>query len=75
LLPLASAERPTRQQIDVMLGRVIASMLMNAGLQHQAGTSFLAPNERRTATDLLQYTNSIRTDAQARLGEQKREAA
>jgi hypothetical protein len=68
------ATRPTRQQLDVMTGRAISTMLMQAGLQSQAGTTFLAPGERRRFEDLLQYSGAIRADATARLGE-KREAA
>jgi hypothetical protein len=69
-----NAQRPTRQQLDVLLGRVIATMIMKSGLQHQAGTTFLAPDERRAATDLSQYADIIRADANARIDE-KREAA
>jgi hypothetical protein len=69
-----AAHRPTRMQIDVMVGRVIATALMRAGVQAQAGSSFLAPDERRDADALLQYGNVIRADASSRLGEQKEAA-
>jgi hypothetical protein len=70
-----NAQRPSRQQLDIMVGRVIATALMRAGVQQQTGTSFLAPADRKTADVLYQYADIIRTDANARIAGENREAA
>jgi hypothetical protein len=69
------AQRPTRKQLDVMLGRVIVTSIMRAGLQQQVGVEFLAPAARKTPEVLYQYADVIRTDANARIVSEKQEAA
>jgi hypothetical protein len=69
------AQRPTRQQLDIMLARVVVTTIMTAGLNQQTGTSFLPPDERRNADALLQYGQVIRGDASARIGDTNAKAA
>jgi DNA repair exonuclease SbcCD ATPase subunit len=69
------AGRPTEQQLKIMLGRIVTTTVMRAGLQQQIGTEFLAPADRKTADALRQYADVIRAAASARLGDENREAA
>jgi hypothetical protein len=69
------AQRPTGQQLDVMTARAVVSMIMAAKLNQQCGVHFLAPDERKQFADLLQYGQLLRFDANARLDQNKREAA
>jgi homoserine kinase len=69
------AQRPIRKQLDIMVGRVVVTALMRAGLQQQVGVEFLAPADRKTADVLYQYVDVIRTDANARIVGENREAA
>jgi hypothetical protein len=68
------AGRPTEQQLKIMVGRIVCTTIMRAGLQRQVGTEFLAPGDRKTADGLRQYADAIRTDAGARLGDERRAA-
>jgi hypothetical protein len=70
------AQRPTRMQLDAVISRVICTMVQAANQQAHCGTHFLAPDERREATALLQYSATIRADANARLSDEtEKEAA
>jgi divalent metal cation (Fe/Co/Zn/Cd) transporter len=69
------AQRPSRVQLDTMLGRIVATTIMKAGLQQQAGTSFLAPGDRKSVEVLQQYADIIRFDANSRIVGENREAA
>jgi hypothetical protein len=70
------ASRPTRMQLDAMTSRAISSMLMLANMQGHIGSDYLPPDQRKEFTALLQYSQNIRADAAARLGDEtKKEAA
>jgi hypothetical protein len=69
------AARPTRAQIDAVAGRAMITAVMATPLQQQFGAKFLAPDERRKFADLLNYSQIIRTDAQQRLSENKKDEA
>jgi hypothetical protein len=61
--------RPTQAQVQAVASRALATMVMRTPFRNQVGGPFLAVNERREWTDLLQYSQTIRADAQGRLGE------
>jgi hypothetical protein len=63
-----AAQRPTRKQLDIQLGRIVSTTIMRAGLQQQIGSEFLAPGDRKTADALRQHVDAIRVDANLRLG-------